>query len=190
MKDNSKFILLVIGIIAVFFIMGREIVETRAKLKKTQDQIAQEKKEKIWLRDELKVTKNDLARTGKDLRACQGRLDFVNRKIFVMRSANGTLIKVKQGLEYKIGLLREEKEVMEAKLHSLNELKKAIRQVKIEMKDDRIRQHEERIKQQRESDKWETALGNRGFLTKDGEYFCKPKINVDVRPANISLNKK
>ena len=57
MKDNLKFTLLVIGIIAVFFIMGRDILETRSKLRKTQDQIVQEKKEKAWLQDELKATR-------------------------------------------------------------------------------------------------------------------------------------
>ena len=47
MKDNLKFTLLVIGIVVVFFIMGREIIETKAKLRKTQDQIVYEKKESL-----------------------------------------------------------------------------------------------------------------------------------------------
>ena len=190
MKDNLKFTLLVIGIVVVFFIMGREIIETRAKLRKTQDQIVYEKKEKTWLQDELKTISTELTKTDRNLRATQGKLGFVNRKIVVLRGSNAELIKVKESLEGKIVLIEEEKRIIEVKLHSLSELKKAIRQVKIEMRDDRIRQYEERIRQQKEIDKWKTALGNQGFLTKDGENRYKPKVNVEVRPANLSPNKK
>lgn len=189
MKDNLKFILLTIGIIVVFFIMGREIVETRAKLKNTQNQVVREKKEKAWLQEDLKTTKDELLRTGKDLKTCRGKLDFVNKKISALKGNNTKLIIAKEGLENKIAILVEEKRIMEAKFRSLNDLKKAIRQVKLEMRDDRMRQHEEHIRQQKETDKWETASGNHGFFTKDGELFYKPKVNVDVRPANVSLNK-
>lgn len=197
MKENLKFTLLVIGIVAVFFIMGREILETRAKLRNTQDEVTQEKKEKTWLQDELKTTRGELADTNRNLRTCQGKLDFVNKKISVLRDSNASLsgsnaalIIARQGLEHKIAILQEEKRIVEARIHSLSELKKAIRQVKIEMRGDRIKQYKERIRQQEEMDKLETARGNQGFLTKNGEYFYKPKVNVDVRPANVSLNKK
>lgn len=183
MKDNLKFTLVVIGIFGVFFIMGREIIETRAKLKNTQDQVALEKKEKARFQYELRAANDELARTGRDLRACEGKLDFVNKKIAALRSDNATLIRAKQGLEYRIVLLKEEKRITEAKLRSLSELKKAIREIRIGMR-------EEKIKQQRESDRWETALGNHGFFVKDGEAFYKSKVNVRVRPANLSLNKK
>lgn len=189
MKDNLKFTLLVIGITAVFFIMGREIVETRVKLRNIHDQVVREKKEKTWLQDELKTTRGELAKTDRDLKACQGKLDFVHKKIFVLRGSNIALVRAKNGFEYKIALLQEEKKSMEAKLHSLSELKKAIRQVKLEIRDNKIKQREEQVRQQEEIDKWETALGNHGFLTKDGEYFSKPKVNVNVRAANLSMKK-
>ena len=60
MKDNLKFILLIIGIAAVFFIMAREIVETKSSLRKTQSQMAQEKRDKVWLQEELKSTKGSI----------------------------------------------------------------------------------------------------------------------------------
>ncbi len=182
MKDNLKFILIAAGIVMVFFIMGREIIETKAKLKKTQEQIVQDKKEKAWLQDELGATKSELAKTGRDLRSYQSKLDFVNKKIFALRDNNVSLIKAKQGLENKIAFLQEEKKAMEAKLRSLSELKKAIREIKYGMK-------QERIKQQKEADKWKSAVGNHGFFTKDGERSYKPKVNVEVRPANVSLKK-
>ena len=197
MKDNLKFTLLAIGIIVIFFIMGREIIETRVRLKKTQDLIVQQKKEKIWLQEELKTTRGELAKTSRDLRTCHGKLGFVNKKISVLRVSNAALIMAREGLERKIGTLWEEKRTMEAKLRSLweekrtmeaklrslSELKKAIREAKLEIR-------KEKTRQQKEADKWETASGNRGFLIKDGEYSYKAKVNVDVRPANASLNKK
>ena len=190
MKGNLKFTLLAIGILAVFFIMGREIVETRAKLKNTRDEITQEKKDKIWLMDELNTARKGLTRADRDLRASNIKLAFVNKKILSLRHGNHKLASEKKGLEYKIALLQEEKKSMEARLHSLSELKKAIRQVKIDLRDDRISRRQEYIRQQKEIEKWETAMGNRGFLTKDGEDYYKPKVNVEVRPADISLNKK
>ncbi|MEK6732809.1 MAG: hypothetical protein AABY55_04205 [Candidatus Omnitrophota bacterium] len=190
MKYNLKFTLLVIGIIAIFFIMGREIIETRSRLRKTQDQIVQDKKEKVWLQDELKTTRGELAKTDRSLRTANSKLSFVNKKIMVLKGNSSSLIKTKSDLEYKIVLLTEERRVTEAKFHSLSDLKKAIRQVKLEIKGDKIMQRQERIKQQIETDKWETASGNQGFLTKDGEEYYRPKVNVEVNPANISLNKK
>lgn len=190
MKDNLKFTLLAIGIIVIFFIMGREIIETRVRLKKTQDLIVQQKKEKIWLQEELKTTRGELAKTNRDLRTCHGKLDFVNKKISVLRDSNvslsgsnAALIIARQGLEHKIATLQEEKRIVETRIHSLSELKKAIREVKLEIR-------KERTRQQKEADRWETASGNRGFLIKDGECFYKAKVNVDVRPANLSLNKR
>ena len=190
MKGNLKFTLLAIGIVVVFFIMGREIVETRVKLKNTGDEIAQEKKEKTWLKDELNTARTGLVRADRDLRAANSKLVFVNRKMLSLRDGNHKLTSEKQGLEYKIALLQEEKRSMEARFHSLSELKKAIRQVKLEIRDDKISRRKEYIRQRKEIEKWETALGNRGFLTKDGEDYYKPKVNVEVRPANVSLNKK
>lgn len=190
MKGNLKFTLLAVGILVVFFIMGREIVETRVKLKNTRNEIAQEKKEKAWLRDELNTAKTELTKTGRDLRAANGKLAFVNKKISSLIYGNRKLAGEKQGLEYKIALLQEEKRSMEARLHSLSELKKAMRRVKIGLRDDRITRRQEYVRQQKEIEKWETAMGNRGFLTKDGEDYYKPKVNVEVRPANISMNKK
>ncbi|MDP2920838.1 MAG: hypothetical protein Q8O12_00515 [Candidatus Omnitrophota bacterium] len=190
MKDSLKFTLVAVGICAVFFIMGREIIEARSKLRQAQDQAAQEKKEKAWIQEELKITRGELFRTGRDLRTARGKLAFVNTKIKAMKNNNSILMNARIGLERKIAILQQERKTMEAKLHSLSELKKAIRQVKLEIREDRIRQREESKRQQREIDKWETARGNRGFLTKDGEDYYRPKVNVEVRPASISLNKK
>ena len=106
MKENLKFTLIVIGIAAVFFIMGREIIETKTKLRKTQDEVAQEKREKTWLQDELKTTRVELADTNRNLRTCQGKLNFVNKKISLLRdsntalsSSNAALIIARQGLD-------------------------------------------------------------------------------------------
>jgi|GEM_PF-976186 len=190
MKDGLKFTLLTIGLIAIFFIMGREIVDTKDKLRNAQDQVVQAKKEKVWLQDALRLTRGEVTKKGRDLKVCRDRLDFVNKKIFALKGRNSTLFRARIDLEAKIALLQEEKMAMEAKFHSLSELKKAIRQVKAEIRDDKIKQRKEQVRQKEEIDKWETALGNKGYLTKDGEEYYKPKVNVEVRPANLSLNKK
>jgi len=190
MKDNLRFTLVVIGIFAVFFLMGREIFETRFRLKNVEQQAARDKKEKVWLQDELKTTREELVKTEIDLKNTMYKLDFVNRKIAVLRGDNTALLKARQSLESKIAMLEEEKKIIEARFHSLNELKNAIRQVKREIREDKIIQRQEYVRQQKEIEKWETAAGNHGFLTKDGEDYYRPKVNVDVRPANISSNKK
>ncbi|MFA5388954.1 MAG: hypothetical protein WC312_04270 [Candidatus Omnitrophota bacterium] len=190
MKNSLKFTLIAIGVAAIFFVMGREIMETRSRLNKTRDQVAREKKEKAWLRDELKTVRHELIGTKTSLRSANSKLNFVNKKIAGLRGSNNKLILEKYGLERKIVFLQEEKKAMEDRLHSLSELKNAIRLVKAEMRDDRIRRHKERIRQQEEIDRWETALGNRGFFTRDGEPSYRSKVTVDVRPASLSLNKK
>ena len=107
-----------------------------------------------------------------------------------LRYNNAELIKTRHDLENKISELTEEKKIIESKFSSLIELKKAILQVKIEIRSEKIKQKKEKIRQQKEIDKWETARGNKGFFTRGGEEYYKPKVKVEVRLEDANLNKK
>lgn len=182
MKGNLKFTLLVVAILVTFFVLARKLIETRAELKRSHEQIAQQIREKFEIENELKGTQSKLARTEFDLRHSRHKLGFVDKKLRLVKNDNAELRRVKFSLKERIFLLEKEKEVMEARLHDLNELKKAIYEVKREIR-------QQKIARQKDLDARELELGNRGFIVKDGKPFTPPKVKIEVRPAGLSLKK-
>jgi hypothetical protein len=80
--------------------------------------------------------------------------------------------------------LLSDKKGLEAKLHSLKELKKAIREVKIDMRSEKQEQLLAKKQMQKEIDNDELLRGNRGILLKDGKSTYRPVIRIEVRPAD------
>ncbi|MFA4991404.1 MAG: hypothetical protein WC569_02370 [Candidatus Omnitrophota bacterium] len=177
MKSGVKFILLVVGIFFTFFMLARDLVETKTALKKSQEQIAQEKIEMAQLKEELRDTREQFLKTDEQLRNVRVELVLLNRKIGFARKDNAELRKAKRELEQKICLLAQEKASIEARLHSIVELKKAIREAKAEI-------YEKKVKAQKQLDARELANGNRGFLFKDGKSLYQPKVKIEVKPAS------
>lgn len=183
MKGNIKFIVLVMAIFLTFFVLARQLVEARSDLKKTREEAIKVKMEKAGLRSELIETQDKLSKAEKSLMDVQQELVFLGRKAGVIKRDNSELRKSKLELERKVALLTQEKQIIEARLHSLRELKKAIREVRAEESD-------KKIALQREIDARELALGNRGFMIKDGRVCGRPEIKIEVMPAGLSISKR
>ncbi|MBU1090826.1 MAG: hypothetical protein KKC42_03165 [Candidatus Omnitrophica bacterium] len=77
----------------------------------------------------------------------------------------------------------QEREKFEARFNSLKELKKAIRQVKIRIRQEKEEKARVEKERQKEIDALELALGNRGFLRKEGKTTYRPTIKIEVRPV-------
>lgn len=90
--------------------------------------------------------------------------------------------KSKEKLEQVVASLEKEKEAIEAKLHSLAELRKSIHQVKIEMHQQRVQEYLARKERQKKIDAQRLANGNRGFLIKERISTFKPKVKIEVNP--------
>lgn len=205
MKGIFKFVLLIAAILFTFFILAKDLVETKAKLRKSQEQVAQEQLEKLEFKDrvtevnraldevqgalaqerkekeelhgKLRETQEKLVKTEESLQEARNNLRSVTKKMTILGNNNLELKQAKNEIEKKLSLLNQEKQAIEARLHSLSELKKATHEVKIEIR-------QKKIETFKENDSKKLAEGNRGFLVRDKKVYFKPKVNIEVRPAD------
>jgi chromosome segregation ATPase len=154
----------------VYFLLINRLVRAEKELKETKVRVCQELKEKQLLQnnlneasEQLQGAQEELLKVKTELENTQNELNIVNEKL--------------SGVEKENQALLEEKNRLEAKLHSLKELKEAIRQVKLE-------DFQQKVEQQKEIDAQGVAGGNRGFLIKDGQSQYRPSIKIEVKPAN------
>ncbi|MCX5702192.1 MAG: hypothetical protein NTW64_04350 [Candidatus Omnitrophica bacterium] len=174
-RSNKVWLIVLSAAIVVFlawvsFLLINRLLRAERELKETRFRVYQERKENQLLQNELKGTKEqlqgaqeELLKVKTELENTQNELNIVNEKLSGVEKENQALI--------------GEKNRLEAKLHSLKELKEAIRQVKLE-------DYQQKVEQQKEIDAQGLAGGNRGFLIKDGQSQYRPSIKIEVKPAN------
>lgn len=153
-------------------------------LEQTRGQLSRERKQKEELQEELSQTQDQLIMVQAELEKTKNELSIVSQKLALAEEDNGKLLQAKKELEDKITLLAQEKQILEARLHSLKELKAAIRQVRLEIRQEQIKKYLARKKQQEEIDALKLARGNRGYLTKEGKSLYQSKLDIEVIPAN------
>jgi len=154
--------------IKIYFSLASKLVRTHRELEETQTRLGQEQKEKQQLQGELKTTREQLQKIKAELKGTQRELKIVNTKL--------------SGAEKNNLLLMEEKERLEARLNSLKELKKAIKEVKVEYRQQKAQQYITKKEHQKEIDAQKLTQGNRGFLIKDGQLLSLPKVKIEVNP--------
>ncbi len=161
-------------------------------LRHIQTKIDQEKKEKEQYKFQVDNLNLNLESANKQLEATNQQLEDANKqltlaktqleKLKILEADNADLSFVKQELERKILNLENEKQVIEAKLHSLTELRKLVRQVKAEIHEQNIQQYFAKKQQQKEFDEQAALIGNRGFITKGNKSTYKATIRIEVKP--------
>lgn len=160
-----------------FWVMFKDFEKAREQLKNAQFQIAQVNQEKEKLKSQLDKITVELA-------AAYSQLQNQLKKIANLETVNTELIRVKLELEQKVVNLEREKQIAEAKLHSLENLKIAIRQVKKELHEQKAQQYLAKKQRQKEIDTQKLEVGNHGFLVRYGKSTYKPIIRIEVKPVN------
>ncbi|MDP3143470.1 MAG: hypothetical protein Q8N14_06010 [Candidatus Omnitrophota bacterium] len=132
------------------------------------------------MEDQLTAQKNvldlQLKETMEQLKLVTEELTGAKGKIVNLEKTNYDLLAMQQELKDRVGLIAQEKEALEAKLNSLDELKKAIRDLKIKMRQERLAAHKQREEKQ-------IVEGNRGFLIYQGVSTIKGKVKIEVTPV-------
>jgi regulator of replication initiation timing len=85
----------------------------------------------------------------------QYKLEHLNSQFSILKAENNALLEDKQRLS-------QENDEMKMKLSSVNELRKAIRELKLKPR---------------------IIEGNKGYLIKDGQPTVTPKVKIEVVPA-------
>lgn len=114
----------------------------------------------INLKDYLRASKERIARLFQSNASAQNDLEDTKIRFSILKAENRALIDSRRRIYI-------ENEEFKLKLSSVDELKKAIGELKIKQREDLILETE----------------GNRGFLTKDGRLTTPEKIKIEVIPA-------
>lgn len=168
MKRSTKILLIVFLAIVVIFgirayvLLATRLVKNNIELEENRVQLKQEQEARQLLELELRAAKDQLQKVIAELKDISSKLSNSEKN--------------------NLALL-EEKQKLEAKLHSLKELKEAIRQVKAEYRREKAQQYLAKKESQKEIDAQKLAQGNRGFLVRDGQSTHQPKVKIEVEPT-------
>lgn len=181
-RKNSD---MIIGLLVVAFILGgwqffvyyKELTNTRKQLSLSRAEIEKANKEN----GELKAKINEKDRA---IEEAKSQLAAVSQKTGALEKDNTELLREKLELEGKVAALEKEKREIEEKFHSLQELRKAIRQIKIEIHNQDAERYLEMKKRQKEIDAQKLLSGNRGYVVKDGKFTHKAGVKIEVKPGN------
>ncbi|MCU0665924.1 MAG: hypothetical protein MUF05_02365 [Candidatus Omnitrophica bacterium] len=181
-KDGNKVllgVLILVVLASIFF--WKDYLGLKTALISTQKELAQEKQEK----EALKTTLNsEIDKLSKDLDANRVQVDQLTAKLGDLESRHKESVKARKQIEDQYAQLQNQKQILEARLGSLSELKKAFREVKQDMRQKEIQQYLARKQKQKELDQKLLANGNRGFVIRDGKSSYNPKVYIDVKPGN------
>jgi chromosome segregation ATPase len=199
-RDSITVFLIVLSLFGIWqlIVVNNELKSSQNELQNIQAKINQEKTQyKLQIdglnaniesaNNQLEGTNQQLETTVKQLESANKELSLAKEqleKLTILQIENANLLQTKQALEQKITNLENERQATEAKLHSLIELRKFVRQVKTEIHEQNVQVNLAKKKQRREIDTQETAAGNRGFIIKNSKSTYKNTVRIEVKPGN------
>ncbi len=124
--------------------------------------------------DEVRALRGELARL-------QQRLAESTAELTSLQEERASLQRENMGLAQQLELIRQEKQQLEGRLSSLKELRLAIHDVKEQMRDRRLASWKSRIEAQRARDQERLAVGNRGYLVREGKPTFAGGARLQVR---------
>ncbi len=141
---------------------------------KTLHLAAQEKN--VQLEGSLKSTQEQLDKITLDYQGLKEDVEKLNAEVSAVKAEKTFLAEENDELQVKLSDVKNENESLIARLTSIPELKKAIRELKKQM---RNAGHE--IKKKIMSEK--KIIGNQGFVIKQGQPTVSSKVKIEVQPA-------
>lgn len=143
-------------------ILGKKIEEERTIYQKVN-------KENLWLKDYLGASRKRLSRLFSVYEEAQKKIDDLNSRFSLLQIENSALLEEK-------GRIFQENEQLKVKLSSVSELKKAIKELRRQM-----RRVGTQIKEKAQTER--IIEGNRGFLIKNGDLTYPAKVAIEVTPV-------
>lgn len=191
-KNIVIILLLTITIFSVYkFISSlREKYELLNSLNQTKEQVAMLEKDKqnllqeiekdkqlqqkltqqnLGLKEYLKAGKERLSKLFKQYDSNQKNIEQLNSKFSLLKAENSALLGYKEQMT-------KENESLKARLSSVLELKKAMRELKKQAQ-------KVGIQIIKKTDTAKTLKGNQGYVIKDGKPVTPAKVIIDVVPA-------
>lgn len=151
----------------------QNLLQDLEKEKQFQQKLAQENS---GLKDYLKASKKRLTKLFADFGEAEKTIEQLGAKFSVLEAENTALREQRDKLSTQFIQVIQENDSLKARLSSITELKKAIKQLRRQM-----REVSREIKKRSQD---EVIEGNRGFLIKDGKSTYPPKVRIEVIPAS------
>ena len=133
------------------------------------------------LKENLRAGKERMTKLFNDLAEAHKSFEDLNSQFSIAKAENQALLEQEDKLKAKLSQASEEQEALKSKFNSLIELKKAIRELKVRMRQSRF--------EKKPQGKLENLLeekiveGNHGYLLKDGKFTVPAKVRIEVVPA-------
>lgn len=150
----------------------QNLLQTLEKEKQLQQQLGEEN---LQLKESLKASEEKLTQLNSEFAQAKEAVERLNSEITALKAENSDLKEERDSLQIQLIRAVKEKDSVKARLGSLFELKKAIKEVKKQM-------HKVGI-QIKQIAKAKEIEGNRGFLIKDGKSTLTTKVKIEVIPS-------
>jgi chromosome segregation ATPase len=147
--------------------LQQSVTELTADKAQAKEQIETLSDALAGTRAELENLTRDKQRLTAEIAAVSDQLALVERNLAELEKTHATTVNHLTAMREEYVVLTKQKAALEAKLSDLKALKAQIREVKREM-------HERKVAELKRLDRAEMAMGNRGFLMKDGEWMVTP----------------
>ena len=157
-----------------------QVVSLEEALEKEKELESTLGQENLTLKDELKTNTDKFAQLDANLQNSRKTIDDLTTQIALSKAENTALSEEKDKLSLDLIRVSQERDTLRVRLSSVPELKKAIKEVKVQI-------HKAKVIIREITKKRIIIVGNRGFLVKNGENtFPISKIKIEVMPASSS----
>ncbi len=140
-------------------------------LKKEEANTQKLSQENIGLQATLKENEEKLVKLDTDLKSAQQTIEQLNSELAALKTE-------KTRLNSRLSEVSQEKDDLNVRLNSVEELKKAIRELRSQMRKVKVQ-----IKEKTRPTV-DNSEGNRGFVIKDGKSTSSLKVKIEVKPAS------
>ncbi len=130
----------------------------------------------VQLEGTLKSTQAQLDKITLDYQSLKEDVEKLNAEVSAVKAEKVFLSEENDELQIKLNDTKKENESLIARLTSIPELKKAIRELKKQMRH-AGQEIKKKIKMERK------ILGNQGFVIKKGQPTVNSKVKIEVQPA-------
>lgn len=134
-------------------------------------------RQNVSLQENLKIAEGKFASLEEEFVQAGEALVELNSQFSLLKEENTALQKAGESLKAQISKLARENKDFTARFHSVAELKKAIRELKLKMR---------RVKSEIKKKTFliSGSEGNRGFVVRDGKSTQPAQIKIEVKPAS------
>jgi chromosome segregation ATPase len=157
---------------------GQALMQTLEKERELEQKLTQENSE---LQNKLNVSEEKLTKLNEDFAQVQDVIEQLNSQVSGLIAENTTLKEKEDKLIRELTRVYHDKKGLQARLSSITELKKAIKELKKQ-----VYRVGTEVKEKIKAKNTAIREGNLGFLIKNGKSTYPAKVKIEVKPLSIS----